>query len=159
MNNEEFETLAKRHMDMVYRLAFNYMKSASDADDVTQNVLLRLLKNGKPFASGEHARYWLVRVTVNECRRALRSPWRRVGDIGEYAESLQFETPEHSELFYAVMELPEKYRTAIYLHYYEGYSTKEIAEIIGVPAATVRTRLRRAREQLKTGLKGAGSNV
>ncbi|MDD6089126.1 MAG: sigma-70 family RNA polymerase sigma factor [Clostridiales bacterium] len=159
MNNEEFETLAKRHMDMVYRLAFNYMKSASDADDVTQNVLLRLLKNGKPFASGEHARYWLVRVTVNECRRALRSPWRRVGDIGEYAESLQFETPEHSELFYAVMELPEKYRTAIYLHYYEGYSTKEIAEIIGVPAATVRTRLRRAREQLKTGLKEAGSNV
>ena len=159
MNNEEFETLAKRHMDMVYRLAFNYMKSASDADDVTQNVLLRLLKNGKPFASGEHARYWLVRVTVNECRRALRSPWRRVGDIGENAESLQFETPEHSELFYAVMELPEKYRTAIYLHYYEGYSTKEIAEIIGVPAATVRTRLRRAREQLKTGLKEAGSNV
>ena len=159
MNNEEFETLAKRHMDMVYRLAFNYMKSASDADDVTQNVLLRLLKNRKPFASGEHARYWLVRVTVNECRRALRSPWRRVGDIGEYAESLQFETPEHSELFYAVMELPEKYRTAIYLHYYEGYSTKEIAEIIGVPAATVRTRLRRAREQLKTGLKEAGSNV
>ena len=146
-------------MDMVFRLAFNYMKSASDADDVTQNVLLRLLKNGKPFASGEHARYWLVRVTVNECRRALRSPWRRVGDIGEYAESLQFETPEHSELFYAVMELPEKYRTAIYLHYYEGYSTKEIAEIIGVPAATVRTRLRRAREQLKTGLKEAGSNV
>ena len=135
------------------------MKSASDADDLTQNVLLRLLKNGKPFASGEHARYWLVRVTVNECRRALRSPWRRVGDIGEYAESLQFETPEHSELFYAVMELPEKYRTAIYLHYYEGYSTKEIAEIIGVPAATVRTRLRRAREQLKTGLKEAGSNV
>ena len=57
------------------------------------------------------------------------------------------------------MELPEKYRTAIYLHYYEGYSTKEIAEIIGVPAATVRTRLRRAREQLKTGLKEAGSNV
>ena len=159
MNNEEFETLAKRHMDMVFRLAFNYMKSASDADDVTQNVLLRLLKNGKPFASGEHARYWLVRVTVNECRRALRSPWRRVGDIGEYAESLQFETPEHSELFYAVMELPEKYRPAIYLHYYEGYSTKEIAEIIGVPAATVRTRLRRAREQLKTGLKEAGSNV
>ena len=159
MNNEEFETLAKRHMDMVFRLAFNYMKSASDADDVTQNVLLRLLKNGKPFASGEHARYWLVRVTVNECRRALRSPWRRVGDIEEYAESLQFETPEHSELFYAVMELPEKYRTAIYLHYYEGYSTKEIAEIIGVPAATVRTRLRRAREQLKTGLKEAGSNV
>ena len=159
MNNEEFETLAKRHMDMVFRLAFNYMKSASDADDVTQNVLLRLLKNGKPFASGEHARYWLVRVTVNECRRALRSPWRRVGDIGEYAESLQFETPEHSELFYAVMELPEKYRTAIYLHYYEGYSTKEIAEIIGVPAATVRTRLRRAREQLNTGLKEAGSNV
>ena len=117
MENMEFEILARRYMDMVFRLAFSYMKSASDADDVTQNVLLRLLKNVKPFESEEHARFWLVRVTVNECKRALRSPWRRAGDIEEYANELHFETPEHSELFYAVMELPEKYRTAIYLYY------------------------------------------
>lgn len=159
MENMEFETLARRYMDMVFRLAFSYMKSASDADDVTQNVLLRLLRNIKPFENEEHARFWLVRVTVNECKRALRSPWRRAGDIEEYANELHFETPEHSELFYAVMELPEKYRTAIYLYYYEDYSTDEIARLTGTPAATVRTRLRRGRELLRAGLEEAKSNV
>lgn len=159
MENMEFEILARRYMDMVFRLAFSYMKSASDADDVTQNVLLRLLKNVKPFESEERARFWLVRVTVNECKRALRSPWRRAGDIEEYANELHFETPEHSELFYAVMELPEKYRTAIYLYYYEDYSTDEIARLTGTPAATVRTRLRRGRELLRAGLEEAKSNV
>lgn len=159
MENREFEPIARRYMDMVFRLAFSYMKSASDADDVTQNVLLRLLRNTKPFASEEHARFWLVRVTVNECKRALRSPWRRTGDIEEYANELHFETQEHSELFYAVMELPEKYRTAIYLYYYEDYSTDEIAQITGTPAATVRTRLRRGRELLRVGLEEVRNNV
>ena len=159
MENMEFEALARRYMDMVFRLAFSYMKSASDADDVTQNVLLRLLRNIKPFENEEHARFWLVRVTVNECKRALRSPWRRAGDIEEYANELHFETPEHSELFYAVMELPEKYRTAIFLYYYEDHSTDVIARLTGTPAATVRTRLRRGRELLRAGLEEAKSNV
>lgn len=159
MENREFEPIARRYMDMVFRLAFSYMKSASDADDVTQNVLLRLLRNAKPFESEEHTRFWLVRVTVNECMRALCSPWRRTGDIEEYANELHFETPEHSELFYAVMELPEKYRTAIYLYYYEDYSTDEIAQLTGTPAATVRTRLRRGRELLRAGLEEVRNNV
>ena len=159
MENREFELLARQYMDMVFRLAFSYMKSASDADDVTQNVLLRLLRSTKPFESGEHARFWLVRVTMNECKRALRSQWRKAGDIEEYANELHFETQEHSDLFYAVMELPEKYRTAIYLYYYEDYSTDEIARLTGTPAATVRTRLRRGRELLRAGLEEAKSNV
>lgn len=159
MENREFELLARRYMDMVFRLAFSYMKSASDADDVTQNVLLRLLRSTKTFESEEHARFWLVRVTMNECKRALRSQWRKAGDIEEYANELHFETQEHSDLFYAVMELPEKYRTAIYLYYYEDYSTDEIARLTGTPAATVRTRLRRGRELLRAGLEEAKSNV
>lgn len=159
MENREFELLARRYMDMVFRLAFSYMKSASDADDVTQNVLLRLLRSTKPFESEEYARFWLVRVTMNECKRALRSQWRKAGDIEEYANELHFETQEHSDLFYAVMELPEKYRTAIYLYYYEDYSTDEIARLTGTPAATVRTRLRRGRELLRAGLEEAKSNV
>ena len=159
MENREFELLALRYMDMVFRLAFSYMKSASDADDVTQNVLLRLLRSTKPLESEEHARFWLVRVTMNECKRALRSQWRKAGNIEEYANELHFETQEHSDLFYAVMELPEKYRTAIYLYYYEDYSTDEIARLTGTPAATVRTRLRRGRELLRAGLEEAKSNV
>ena len=96
---------------------------------------------------------------MNECKRALRSQWRKAGDIEEYANELHFETQEHSDLFYAVMELPEKYRTAIYLYYYEDYSTDEIARLTGTPAATVRTRLRRGRELLRAWLEEAKSNV
>ena len=158
MENREFETLARRYMDMVFRLAFSYMKSASDADDVTQNVLLRLLRNTKPFESEEHARFWLVRVTVNECKRALRSPWRRAGDIEEYANELHFETPEHSELFYAVMELPEKYRLVIHLHYYEDESVAQIAKILNLTESNVKVRLSRGRGMLREKLQEEWDN-
>ena len=152
MENREFELLARRYMDMVFRLAFSYMKSASDADDVTQNVLLRLLRSTKPFESEEHARFWLVRVTMNECKRALRSQWRKAGDIEEYANELHFETQEHSDLFYAVMELPEKYRIVIHLFYYEDYSVREIAGILRITEANVKVRLSRGRRLLKEAL-------
>ena len=152
MENREFELLARRYMDRVFRLAFSYMKSASDADDVTQNVLLRLLRSTKPFESEEHARFWLVRVTMNECKRALRSQWRKAGDIEEYANELHFETQEHSDLFYAVMELPEKYRIVIHLFYYEDYSVREIAGILRITEANVKVRLSRGRRLLKEAL-------
>ena len=76
-----------------------------------------------------------------------------------YAEQLAFKTPEHSELFHAVMALPQKYRVPLFLHYYEGYSCEEISQFLGIPNATVRTRLRRGREQLKTNLQEANNDV
>lgn len=79
--------------------------------------------------------------------------------IRAYAEQLAFKTPEHSELFHAVMALPQKYRVPLFLHYYEGYSCEEISQFLGIPNATVRTRLRRGREQLKTDLQEANNNV
>ena len=97
----------------------------------------------------------VIRVTVNECKRYLVSPWRRyTAPIEDYAETLGFETPEQSSLFLAVMALPQKYRVPIHLYYAEGYSTEEIAGLLDIPAATVRTRLRRARKRLKDLLGG-----
>ena len=81
------------------------------------------------------------------------------GPLEDYAETLAFPSPEAGGLFEKVMKLPEKYRTAIYLYYYEDYSTDEIARLTGTPAATVRTRLRRGRELLRAGLEEAKSNV
>lgn len=100
-----------------------------------------------------------IRVTVNECKRAFLSPWKRTEPIEDYAEQLAFKTPEHSELFHAVMALPQKYRVPLFLHYYEGYSCEEISKFLGIPNATVRTRLRRGREQLKTDLQEANNDV
>lgn len=148
-NTEPFAQTAQQYMDMIFRLAFSCLKSRADADDVTQTVLLRLYENRKPFASEDHRRHWLVRVTLNECRKFWRSPWRRTEDFAACAEALTFETPLHSEVFDAVMALEDKYRVVVYLYYYEGYSLAEIATLLHLPAGTVGTRLRRARAQLK----------
>lgn len=147
--NEHFTALAKRHMDTVFRVALSYLKSPADADDITQTVLLKLYRYTGTFENDAHIRNWLIRVTVNACRSALRSPWRRMEDIEAYANSIEFPTQEHGELFEAVMVLPAKYRVVIYLFYYEGYSTRELASILNLPEATVRTRLLRGRERLR----------
>lgn len=152
LTNEQFTRYAQRYIDTVYRVAFNYIKLAADADDVTQNVFLKLLQERKPFDSDAHVKNWLIRVTVNECRNLVRSKWWKHESFEDYAETLTFDTLAHSELFYAVMALPKKYRVPIYLHYYEEYSTQEIADILKVPKNTVCTQLKRGRELLKEAL-------
>ena len=151
---EEFEAAARKHMDGIFRLALNYMGSFAEAEDVTQNVLIRLYKARRPFESPEHLRYWLVRVTINESKRMLLSPWRRTESL-ELLEDRAALPEENRGLFKAVMELPDKYRVPIYLYYYEGYSTEELAKLLKIPGSTVRTRLRRGRERLKESLGGA----
>lgn len=149
MINEHFNRLAQRYIDTVFRVALNYLKSVPDAEDVTQNVFLKLLNEKKEFQSDDHVRNWLIRVTVNECRNWTRSHWWHRESIDEYASKLAFEDPVHSDIFYAVMELPKKYRLPIYLYYYEEYSTQEIGDILKLPKNTVCTHLKRGRELLK----------
>lgn len=153
----EFRRAVEQYADMIFRLAFSYTGNRADAEDVMQETLLKLYttqKTGqKTFASPEHERYWIVRVTANECKHILRSVWhRRTGPLETAAEMAVFDKPEQSELFREVMALPPKYRAAIYLHYYEGYSVQEIAKIMNANASTVQTWLMRARGQLKSNL-------
>jgi len=145
----QFETLAKQYMDMVFRLAFSHLKSKADADDVTQNVLLALYKTETVFESDDHVRHWLVRVTINECRKHWRSPWTKHEDVSSYAETLRTEDDSAGDLFEAIMALDKKYRVLIVLYYYEGYAISEIAGMLHIPAGTVGTRLARARKKLK----------
>ena len=149
MQNDEFRQAVERHRDMVFRLAYTYMRDASDADDVAQDVFVKLLHHDDAFMSDDHLRNWLVRVTINTCKSLFRRPWRRVEALESYAESLAMPSPEHADLFVQVMSLPEKYRVPIVLFYWGHYSTDEIATLLKVPAATVRTRLARARAQLR----------
>lgn len=159
MTNEQFSRIAKRYIDTVYRVALNYIKSPSDADDITQNVFLKLLQEKKPFVSENHVKYWLIRVTVNECKNLVRSRWWKAESFEEYAATLSFDNQEQTDLFYTVMALPRKYRLPIYLHYYEGYSTQEIGELLSLPKNTVCTQLRRGRELLRKTLQEVGDDV
>lgn len=158
MTDAEFEQAVERYGDMVFRLSFSYLKCRTDAEDVMQETLLKLYTASGPFRSADHERYWVVRVAVNECRKLLRSPWRRrVSPMEELQEAVVFDAPAQSELFQHVMALPPRYRVAIYLYYYEDYPIQEIAQIMGAKPSTVQTWLMRARGRLQTILKEAES--
>lgn len=149
MNDEQFTRLVGRYIDTVFRVALNYLRNPADAEDVTQITFEKLLKEKRSFEGDEHIRNWLIRVAVNECKKLLRSPWRKAEAIEDYLTAVSFDNPAHSELYRAVMELPKKYRMAIYLHYYEGYSTQEIGTIMRIPKNTVCSHLKRGRELLR----------
>lgn len=145
-----FAGVVERHRDMVFRIAYTYMRDAADADDVTQAVFLKLYRSKVPFESEEHVCNWLAKVTANECKSLFRKPWRRVEDIEEYASTLAMPTEEHKGLFVSIMRLPERYRVPLVLYYYGGLSTDEVAMVLSLKPPAVRTRLARARAKLKT---------
>lgn len=153
MTQTEFIPLAKRYKDTVYRIALNYYGSPYDADDTVQDVLLKLFQRGESFENEEHARYWIIRVTINQCKNGLRwAKLRRHESLENVKASVQFQQPEHSEVYSQVMALPERYRTVLYLFYYEELSVNKIAQLLGVKPSVVTTRLSRARQKLKTKL-------
>ena len=143
------------HGDTVYRLALCRMQNTADAEDVYQDVFLRLFEQETADWDGEHTKACLIRAVLNRFadlhRFRLRRPVLVLEDIPDMARPAD---DGGAELWDAVARLPEKLRTAVHLHYAEGYSTEEIAALLGVPAATVRTRLHRARRQLKDLLGG-----
>lgn len=155
MQDAAFEAAVERYGDTVFRLAYSYLKNRADAEDVMQETLLRLYGT-EGFESPDHERYWVIRVAVNECKKLLRSPWRRrIEPLEAAPETTVFDTPAQSELFRQVMLLPPKYRAAIYLHYYEGYAVREVAALMRANPSTVQTWLMRARGELKIHLKEA----
>ncbi len=107
LTNEQFTRCVSLYLDTVYRVAFNYIKSAADADDVTQNVFLKLLQERKPFESDDHVKNWVIRVTLNECKNLVRSKWWKHESFEDFAVNLSFDNPAQSDLFYAVMALPK----------------------------------------------------
>ncbi len=156
MTEQQFNHAVEAYGDSLYRIAFNYCKCKADADDLTQNTFIKFLQTDKVFESEAHIRNWLIRVQINECKKLLVSPWRtRSESLEDYAQTLYAEDPEKSELFFAVMSLPQRERTAVHLYYYEGYSVEEIGKLLRVNPSTVATRLASARKRLKNKLKEA----
>lgn len=149
ITNETFPCLVQLYKDSIFRLAYSYTKNQFDAEDVTQDVLVQLYKTDKAFQSDAHLKNWLMRVTVNHCKNLFRAPWRKHENLEDYANTLAFEEPQHRDLFRMVMDLDQKYRVTLLLHYYESYSIREIAQIMKLPENTVSTRLARGRKQLK----------
>ncbi len=145
----DVETLFCRYRDDVYRLALSYTRNAQEAEDVCQTVFLKLMEQ-KSIAPGKE-RAWLMQVTANTCRNLLRSSWWK--KTVELDETVAAPERDDTGVYQAVMGLTPKYRVVVYLYYYEGCSTKEIANFLKISQNTVTTRLGRARTMLRQQLK------
>lgn len=150
---EFMERAVRTFAGAVYRLALVHTQNRADAEDVLQETFLRLYLDATCFADDAHLKAWLLRVALHRCRDLHRSAWAR--HRAELTENLPaFSSPEESGLWESVARLPPKYREVIHLHYQEGYSTDEVAKLLGRKPATVRTQLCRARALLKQDLGG-----
>ena len=146
---EEIATLYRRHVGMVYQLCLMLLKNVPDAEDVTQTVFRKVIEYGKPFRDPDHGKAWLIVTARNECKNQLKHWWRRNRASEDAWEHLTWEQPEDGALWEYILSLPEKYRMVLYLHYYQGYTALETAEILGKNPSTVRTWLVQARQKLK----------
>jgi RNA polymerase sigma-70 factor (ECF subfamily) len=143
------EEIYRRHFDMVYRISFSYLKNSSDAEDSTADVFAKLIQKSVSFQNAEHEKAWLIRTTINICKNYLNHWWHSRADIDDY-ENLKSDDPFHiDETLKAVMELPTRYKDVIYLYYYEGYTSEEVAGILRKPHSTIRNHLREARIKLR----------
>ena len=148
-SNEEITQIFNRHVDTVYRVCFMYMKNKHDTEDLVQNTFIKLMNDGTVFESQEHEKAWLIRTATNLCKDHFRHWWSKtvgMDKIPEDAVEYSFDTDGTYEM---IMSLPPKYKTFIYLYYYEGYSTAEIAKMLNKNHSTIRSHLHNARKLLK----------
>ena len=152
--NKELSQIYDRHVKTVYRICFIYMKNQHDTEDMVQNTFLRLMKDDTQFQSEEHEKAWLIRTATNLCKDHFRSWWSKRVSMDEVAELTVDDSLLANDALKMVLELPDKYKTAVYMYYYEGYSTVEIANILGKNESTIRGYLHTGRKLLKLEMEG-----
>lgn len=153
--DKEIAEIYERHRLTIYRVCFAFMKNPADTEDAVQDTFIRLIRKGPSFENVGHEKAWLIRTAGNLCKNSLRHWWRKREDLTLHQGQLANDSnPEIDETLSAVLGLPDRYKTAVYLYYYEGYNSVEISRILGRPPSTVRNHLHEARALLKKKLGG-----
>ena len=148
----DVELVLEMYSDTVYKIALSQTRDRNDAEDIFQEVFLRLVRNKKEILTAEHMKAWLIRVTLNCCKKHFSSAFRR--KTAELSEDIPYIPPDELQIYHEVLALPKKYRTAIHLFYYEDLSIETIAEMLNAKPSTVKSHLFRGRQLLKEKLKG-----
>lgn len=152
----EIVDVINKYSDMVYRIALTRTGTVENAEDIFQEVFLKYSEKEPKFENEEHRKAWLIKVTINMTKNFHNLAWnRRVVNLDE---AISFTNEADGEVYSAVCELPQNYKTVIYLMYYEGYKVKEIANFMKTNEGTIKTWLYRAREALKEKLEGGFEN-
>ncbi|MDI9514316.1 MAG: RNA polymerase sigma factor [Clostridiaceae bacterium] len=152
--DEELSQIYHRHVKTVYRVCFMYMKNNHDTEDMVQNTFLRLMRDGTRFESEEHEKAWLIRTATNLCKDHFRHWWSKRVGMDAVADVAAEDAITIDETLNKVIKLPSKYKTVVYMYYYEGYSTVEIARILGKKVSTIRSHLHTGRKLLRIEMEG-----
>ena len=144
LSTQECIKMYERYKNLLYRIAYTYVKNNEDVEDLLQEVFIKRMYKAPEFESQEHEKRWMIRLTVNLAKNHVKSFWHRNRTTME-----EILNEEEKEVFSEVMSLPEKQRISIYLHYFEGYTCKEIAEILKSKESTIKNRLKKGREILR----------
>ncbi|MBE7046906.1 MAG: RNA polymerase sigma factor [Ruminococcaceae bacterium] len=159
-DDNEINRIYEKYVDTIYRVCYMLLKSEHEAEDVCQNVFIKLINSDKQFESDEHIKAWLILCAKNESKNLLKHWWRSkkvsVESIAEISVEDKYNDDETLKL---VLSLPDRFKIPVYLYYYEGYSTDEIATILKINPSTVRGQLKTGREKLKVMLKDGENNV
>ena len=154
-SEQEINRVIEQYSNMVRRLCMIHLKNYADTEDIFQTVFLKYALSSVIFESEEHEKAWFLRVTINACKDLLKSFFRnRTVPLDELIEHPAEMPPDYREVLEAVLALPSKYKDAVYLHYYEGYTAPEISRILGKNVNTVYTLLNRSRQLLREKLGG-----
>ena len=144
-----FEKDYETYIRDIYRLCFSFMKNHMDAEDVVQETFLKYYNLDSEFESEAHKKAWLIVTASNCCKNMLKHWWRPRKNIDDFTETIGDDRPEIDEMMEIIIKLPAKYKTVIYLYYYEGYNSREIAKLLNKPESTIRTYLQKAKKILK----------
>lgn len=150
------QQIFERQHRRVYRIAMMMLQNSADAEDAVQNVFLKFVEKGQEFNDEEHENAWFITVTKNYCKDQLKSSWHKQVDFGEIPETASPESEDTDNLLPYIMKLKDKYREVLYLYYYEEYSVKEMAQILGRGESTLQTQLSAARGKLRKMLEKEG---
>ncbi len=149
MSDEKLTHLIDTYADTILRFSYSYLKNLQDAEDVCQTVFMKMYKLDKKFNDHAHEKAYILHITANVCKDILKSSWKQRNVDYESIGEIEAPNIEENDILHQVNQLEEKYRTVIYLYYYEGYKVAEIAKILKISVANVKIRLSRGREQLK----------
>ncbi len=145
----EPEELVDMYAGVIYRIAYSRLQNVPDAEDITQEVLLKYIKSDKSFNDEDHRRMWIIRVTVNAVNSLMSSSWRRRFVPLEEADAVSYTEPEQYGVREAMKRLPEKYRIPIHLYYFENMTINQIAAALNRKEGTVKSLLSRGRNKLR----------
>ncbi len=154
---EVTEEVVRHYSPMIYRLALTKVQSVPDAEDILQEVFLKLMMNTKPFESEEHRKAWLLRVTLNCCNSHFVAPWKK--NVTSLDDVMLSMIPDESagglpgdegpDVYAEVLKLPQNMKEVVLLFYFEEMSIREISQVLQTSEANIKKRLSRARQKLK----------